>query len=580
MFPEWIYPQAFSAARRSGAAEAYLSNPSTAKLAEFFEAKGLPALKEADQNELWYDDWLAYQTTHRLYASVLAPKPNASSDLTFDLLNYARFLEVFGHYSPAHGYSLQVTFLGLFAILLGTNSALKTEALAVLEEGGVLALGVSERNHGSDLLANEFTLTDVSPGRFLANGSKYYIGNSNCASIISILGQKEVWRPGHANHSLPILFGLRPKQSKGFGSLRKIRTLGVRSAFVGEFEVKNHELPQSDLIADGRGAWDAVIGTVTLGKFFLGFGAIGICEHALDESAGHLNQRALYAKSAMEMPHIRFAMAQAYARLTAMKLYAYRALDYLHASSDDDRRYIFYCAVQKAQVSTEGVKVMDLLSECVGAKGFESDTYFEMALRDSQLFPGLEGSTHINLVLTTQFISRYFAEAESTFADLKSVSANGESSHGNPYLTQPHTGALTNIKFPHFLKAYKPLASIPNVRLFAKQAKAFQLFMRKQRSQRSTDANLRTNLSLGKCLATIAYGQLIAENAVCFAVPAEVVSTIFHLLVNDLTAVAITIASSGQFEPGAVKALMRHATCIPKTADADWGFISKRMADR
>ena len=106
----------------------YLDNASTGKLAEFFEAKGLPALKEGDQTEQWYDDWLVYQKTHRLYASILGAKQNGSPGFSFDLLTYARFLEVFGHYSPAHGYSLQVTFLGFFSILLGTNAALKTEA--------------------------------------------------------------------------------------------------------------------------------------------------------------------------------------------------------------------------------------------------------------------------------------------------------------------------------------------------------------------------------------------------------------------------------------------------------------------
>ena len=194
-----------------------------------------------------------------------------------------------------------------------------------------------------------------------------------------------------------------PKQSKGFGPARKIQTFGIRSAFVGEFEVKNHEFPESDLIAEGRQAWDAVLGTVALGKFFLGFGSIGICEHALEEAIAHLTRRILYGKPAIDMPHIGSATAQAYARLTGMKLYAYRALDYVHGSSAADRRYLLFGAVQKAKVSTEGVKVIALLSECVGAKGFESDTYFEMALRDIQLIPGLEGSTHVNLGLAAQF---------------------------------------------------------------------------------------------------------------------------------------------------------------------------------
>jgi acyl-CoA dehydrogenase len=185
---------------------------------------------------------------------------------------------------------MQVTFLGLFSILMGSNEALKKEAMTVLEAGGLFALGVSEKDHGSDLLANEFTIRSAGPGRFLANGTKYYIGNTNCASMISILARKlDAHTEGARIKRSPFtLFVLRPKQSKGFGEVRKIHTLGVRAGFVGEFAVKDHLLPETDLITEGRGAWDAVLGTVTLGKFFLGFGSIGICEQAFQEAVGHL----------------------------------------------------------------------------------------------------------------------------------------------------------------------------------------------------------------------------------------------------------------------------------------------------
>ena len=96
---------------------------------------------------------------------------------------------MFAYCSPAHGYSLQCTFLGLFAILLGGNAALK-EAVVALEAGGLLALGVSEQSHGSDLLGNEFAVTETPTRQMLANGSKYYIGNAETASIITILAKK------------------------------------------------------------------------------------------------------------------------------------------------------------------------------------------------------------------------------------------------------------------------------------------------------------------------------------------------------------------------------------------------------
>src|SRR5213078_2495714 len=96
---EVIYPHAFSAHPQSGGAETYLRDPSVGKLVDFFQAKGLRALKDE----------------HRLYASVLSPRQFSSLGFEFDLLRLTRFLEVFAYFSPAHGYSLQVTFLGLFS---------------------------------------------------------------------------------------------------------------------------------------------------------------------------------------------------------------------------------------------------------------------------------------------------------------------------------------------------------------------------------------------------------------------------------------------------------------------------------
>lgn len=64
-------------------------------------------------------------------------------------------------------------------------------------------------------------------------------------------------------------------------------------------------------------------------------------------------QRILYGKPVLQMPHIRLLVAQAAARLIAMKTYACRALDYVYAANAKDRRYLLYCAVQKAKVSTE-----------------------------------------------------------------------------------------------------------------------------------------------------------------------------------------------------------------------------------
>lgn len=574
---EAAYPQAFSSSVKSEGKTAYLSEPCAARLAAFFQAKGLAALKEEDRNELWYEDWISYQAKHRLFATLLCPGADAG-ECRLDLLTYARFLELLGYFSPAHGYTLHVSFLGLFAILTGENAGLKKEAVATLRAGGLLALGVSEKAHGSDLLGNELTVSESAPGRLVANGSKYYIGNSNCASIICVLARRGGDASAGRGRRIPfVLFALRPDRSTSLVNVRKIRTLGIRAAFVGEFDVKGHEFPAADVVAEGRGAWESILATVTLGKAFLGFGSVGICEHALEEAVAHLGTRILYGKPVTEMPHIRRAMARAYARLTAMKLYAYRLLDYLQSAHEADRRYLLFCAVQKAKVSTEGVKVMEDLSDCMGAKGFESDTYFEMALRDIQLIPRLEGSTHINLALTAQFIPRYFADPTSDVGEPDSAALADAARGGNPFLMSAQSGSIHAVGFPPCLAAYAPLTQVANVRMFVRQVRAFGHFVRSPASKAALRAGTETALALGQCQATIAYGQLVAEHSRRLGVAGDLLAAMFELLVMDLSTSALALAGTDGLEPAA-RRLIRRMVVAPRTSEADINAVADRLA--
>jgi len=580
---ETVYPFALI---RGSAENPYMDDPALRTLVAFFEKKGLPALKDEDRLEQWYDDWMEYQQKQGLYASILSPGQYSNRGNCFDLLRYSRFLEVFAYCSPAHGYSLQVSFLGLFSILMGTNTKLKKEAVAAMEAGNVMAFGVSEKDHGSDLMANEFTVAESEPGGFIANGTKYYIGNTDAASMISILGRRITHREssaegtiGRANRAPFMLVALRPGQAAAFRSLGKIRTLGVRAANVGSFEVKNHLFPAGDVIAEGRNAWDAVFGTITLGKFFLGFGSIGICEHALQEAVTHLRKRKLYGKAVLEMRHIQANVLRAWLRLTAMKLYAYRALDYVHAASGSDRRYLLFCAVQKAKVSTEGLKVMSLLQECIGAKGFESSGYFEMALRDIQLIPSLEGSMHINLGLAVQFIPRYFDRPDSTIDQPPSLVGGETPSRENPYLMEARAGSPHAVGFPPFLDAYRPLESVKGMAPFRRQVEVFREMATAKSELSPAGSDMQFEMALGQCFATVIYGQLIAENAVRLDLPEAMTSSIFAVLVEDLSTLALRLAGIPGIGTGIRESISRMIE-VPNLDSVDWEFVGRHFEDR
>jgi acyl-CoA dehydrogenase len=576
-----LYPLTFDASPPTADAAEYLKDPSIRFLVEYFQSKGLEALKREDREENWYPDWIEYQAKHGLYASVLSPKAYSTCGHQFDLLKLTRFVEAFAYFSPAHAYSFQVSFLGLFPILMGANEALKKEAIAKLEAGGLFAFGVSERTHGSDLLANEFALRPGNPDGWVADGAKCYIGNANAASIISVMAREcDAAEAAPGKRSPLVFFALRPGESPGFGNLRKVRTLGIRTAFVGEFEVRGHPVSEGDIISRHREAWAALFGTVDFGKFFLGFGAVGICEHAFAEADAHVRHRVLYGKPVTAMPHLRDALVVAFARLVAMKLYAYRALDYLQAAGPGDRRYVFFNAVQKARISTEGVKVLGILSETVGARGFEADTYIESALREGPMIPALEGSTHINFGLAAQFLGPYFAESGGAAPPLPgSVGLGRASSDENPYWTAARDRNPKTVRFGPFLAAYEPLRAVPNVALFVQQVEAFHRFAAGGVSAPDIAGDPGRQIAIGRCLSIVAYGQLIAENCAAVGVAPATVSVIFHALVADLTAESLALAAL--FAPGSSQRIvLGEVVRVPETATADLEAVSEWIAVR
>ena len=106
--------------------------------------------------------------------------------------------------------------------------------------------------------------------------------------------------------------------------LRKIRTSGIRSAYVADFDVEGYEFPETDIVCRGRDAWEAVFATVNLGQVLPRVRLDRHVRACLRRRRGAHRGRILYGKRVAEMPHIRSAMAHAYAKLTAMKLFAYR----------------------------------------------------------------------------------------------------------------------------------------------------------------------------------------------------------------------------------------------------------------
>lgn len=501
------------------------------KTIDFFEKKGLKKIKEDDQSMVWYEDFLDFIKKEHIFADFLTPATySTDSNGRWDMYRISEFNEILGFYGLCYWYAWQVTILGLGPIWMGTNEAVKQKAARLLAEGGIFAFGLSEKTHGADLYSSEMLLVPQKDGSYLARGSKYYIGNGNAAALVSTFAKID----GTGEY---VFFVVDPQHEK-YECVKKIDTSGVRQAYVAEYALHDYPISEDDIISRGEHAWNSSLNTINIGKFELGCASIGIGTHCFYEALNHAAHRRLYGRYVTDFPHVQKLFSESYARLMGMKLFAFRAADYLRCASDEDRRYLLFNPVVKMKVTGQGEKVVALLHEIIAAKGYEQDTYFEMALRDVGMLPKLEGTEHVNMALIIKFVKYYFFEPVE-YPVIPQISSAGD----DAYLFAQKTGGLAAIRFPQYDQAYKGVDSA-NVLVFKEQMELFRTLLMTAPPSKEQTKNIDYMLAAGELFTLIVYAQLILENAKIYDIDNDLLEQIFTFLVKDYSSFALQMILS------------------------------------
>jgi len=493
----------------------------------FFENKGKSQLKEEDHKAVWYADFLQHLKTEKIFYQLLTPPAYGEEGCRFDNYRNCYFNEVLGFYGLSYWYTWQVSILGLGPIWNSKNEVRKKETADELKSGGIFGFGLSEKEHGADLISSEMKLLESVPGEYLAQGSKYYIGNGNVASSLSVFGK-------NAKTGKFVFFSVRPNHSK----YKLLQNVVYSQKFVAEFELQDYPIQEKDILSKDREAWDSALATVAYAKYNLGWATIGIASHAFHEALNHAANRRLFNETVAEFPHIKGLFTDAYARLIAMKLFSYRACDYMKAASSEDRRYLLFNPMVKMKVTMQGEAVINLLWDAIAARGFEKDMYFEMATRDIRMLPKLEGTVHINMMLVNQFLHSYlFEKKPAPFVPQK----NQASSDDFLFSQGTTTKGLKNIPLGDYETVYSAFDT-PNLGIFKKQIQLYKSLIEKMNLSKEEQTDIELMLAVGELLTCIIYGQLILEYAQFDKTETEVLDAIFRFLVKDFSEYATQLA--------------------------------------
>ncbi|WP_280352994.1 acyl-CoA dehydrogenase family protein [Nocardia otitidiscaviarum] len=598
-----------------------LFNPKTCEFAEFdaetrrllratvdwFERKGKARLLADSRDRVWYSDFLDFVKSEKVFATFLTPAAQADGDPNkrWDTARIAMMSKILGFYGMQYWYVWQVTILGLGPIWQSRNAAAKARAAAALDSGEIFAFGLSEQAHGADIYSTDMILEPKAGGGFTATGGKYYIGNGNAAAMVSVFGRRadkpvidsaDFQRKMTDEEYSGYLFFAADSRHRNY-RLRK--NVVDSQMYVAAFDLDNYPVREEDILHTGRDAFDAAMNTVNVGKFNLGFGAVGACEHAMYEAVTHAENRILFGHRVTEFPQVRALLADNYARLIGMKLYSERAIDYMRSAHADDRRYLLFNAIEKMSVTRQGQRLYEDIADVIAARGFENDAYFPMAMIGMFGLPRLEGTVHVNLALSLKFMPAYmFHPADAGLAALRylpgaalapkrAVRAVSEAlswasrraatpaSKAVPKLRTEfaraahppvptrrdpaddeflfHQGpskGLGRIRFADWRPIFEQHAHIPNVAVFLDQALAFQTLLATATPTPAQQQDVDFLFALGELFTMLPYAQLILEQAAIEGTDPAILDQLFDLFVRDFSKHAVTLNG----KPSATKA--------------------------
>ena len=528
---------------------------------DFFEGQGKKRILDDDLKAQWPADFVEFVKREKLFATFLTPSEFADGDANkrWDGARNAALAEILGFYGLTYWYTEQVTILGLGPVWQSENKDAKLRAADDLDAGEVMAFGLSEREHGADVYSTDMVLTpageeDVANGiLYRASGEKYYIGNGNVASLVSVFGRRD-----DVDGQDGYVFFAADSRHENYHLIDNVVHMQI---YVSTFRLENYPVRAEDVLHTGVEAFSAALNTVNVGKFNLCSASIGMTEHAFYEAITHAQNRILYGNPVTDFGHVRVNFVDAYARMIAMKSFSRRAVDYFRSASLQDRRYLLFNPMTKAKVTMEGETVMRSLHDVVAAKGYEKNTMFREVAQLIGCLPRLEGTVHVNVGLVLKFMPNYMLNP-GTYEDVPTLDAAGDDTF---FWKQGPTRGAGSIQFADWAPAFESHARIPNVALFYEQASAFRDFLLTAAPDATQIKDLDFMLDVGHLFSLIVYGQLILEQVALTGLDDDIVDQIFDFQVRDFSSYAVAL----------------HGKPTSTQAQQDWaiGAIRKPVAD-
>ncbi|AHH98380.1 acyl-CoA dehydrogenase family protein [Kutzneria albida] len=291
--------------------------------------------------------------------------------------------------------AMSTTSLSYMPIWVAGSEEQKRYYADQVRSGAKMCWGLTERAHGSDILANTTTAHRVAGG-YSVSGEKWLIGNGSLADHLVLFARTDQ-RGGPAGFSILVL-DRRSVPAHRIQLLPKQRLHGVRGVDTSGFRLEDCFVPDSALVGThGQGLEIALKAAHPIRVMVTGL-ALGCADTALRLTTDFALGRDIFGRRVADLPVSRRALAGCFADLLIAEVVATCAARSLHTAPEQSS---VFSSVAKYLVPVLLERTVTELATVLGARHYLRDHprygMFQKARRDMLIATFADGNALVNL---------------------------------------------------------------------------------------------------------------------------------------------------------------------------------------
>lgn len=284
------------------------------------------------------------------------------------------------------------TYLGSICVW---TSGTRDQARALAERvrgGAVVSLALTEKGHGSDLLAGECAAHRVGDG-YRVSGGKWLINNATRADLVCVLARTD---PAGGSRGFSVLLVDRGALPAGrYEPLPSVATLGVRGADISGMTLTD---AKAELIGDEGAGLEIVLKSLQVTRTLCAGMSLGLLDHGLRVAVDFALGHRMYQRGLIDLPQAGRTLAEAFADLLLAEAVALVATRSIHT---DTEAQSVISALVKYLIPTRADHTLSTLAHVLGARALLTEAHaegrFQKIERDHRIVGIFDGNTVVNL---------------------------------------------------------------------------------------------------------------------------------------------------------------------------------------